>query len=103
MSARNSYPLKSSGNVRSYTFTVFTHDDNRPWVILGSERRMIELEDQAAFTNWAQHTYPRDRFSLHTRRLERFVRPPQRLASPARTSSDGDTWLLNATSGSDTC
>jgi hypothetical protein len=56
--------LRHHANVRSYGFTVFTHDPDRPWVILGSERRTIELDDHVVFSDWATNAYPRDRFTV---------------------------------------
>jgi hypothetical protein len=50
--------------VRSYDFTVFTHDPERPWVVLGSERRTIELDDHVAFGDWATTAFPRKRFTV---------------------------------------
>jgi hypothetical protein len=43
---------------------VFRHDPARPWVIVGSERRTIELEDHVVFTDWARDAYPRARFTV---------------------------------------
>jgi hypothetical protein len=56
--------VRHNTNVRSYEFTVCTHDQDRPWVVLGSERRTIKLDDHVVFSDWAAKTYPRDRFTV---------------------------------------
>ena len=40
--------------VRSYGFTITEHDTERPWIVVGQERRTAELNDDVAFFDWAR-------------------------------------------------
>jgi hypothetical protein len=47
-----------------YCFTVIEHDQDRPWIVLASERRMIELADGLDFFAWAHEQWPAPRWSV---------------------------------------
>jgi hypothetical protein len=50
--------------VRVYTFSVTEHDPERPWIVLGTGRHSVELEDGAEFFAWAAERWPRERFTV---------------------------------------
>ncbi|MGI8714330.1 MAG: hypothetical protein ACR2NR_14370 [Solirubrobacteraceae bacterium] len=50
--------------MRSYSFTVTEHDPERPWIIVGSGRHAIELEDDVQFFVWAREQWPAARFTV---------------------------------------
>ena len=44
--------------VPQYGFTITEHDPDRPWIVLGSEHRTVELEDDESFALWAAGHWP---------------------------------------------
>ena len=44
--------------MREYGFTITEHDPDRPWMVLSSEHRTIELPDGVAFFRWARERWP---------------------------------------------
>jgi hypothetical protein len=59
-----------SGSMRTYVpvtefrFTVFEHDPNRPWLVLGPTKHLtVELERAGDFPAWASEHWPGDRYT----------------------------------------
>jgi hypothetical protein len=50
--------------MHSYSFTVTEYRSDRPWLVVGQERRTVELDDQANFFEWAHRAWPEPRFSV---------------------------------------
>ena len=50
--------------MREYGFTITEHDPDRPWMVLSSEHRTIELPDGMDFFSWAQEQWPAPRWSV---------------------------------------
>ncbi len=50
--------------VRSFSFTVTEHDQDRPWIVSGVEQRTVELEDGVDFFAWAREQWPGERFTV---------------------------------------
>jgi hypothetical protein len=48
--------------VREYSFSVTEHDPDRPWVVRGHRRGVVELADDQDFFTWAHAEWPSDRF-----------------------------------------
>ncbi|MGB8878727.1 MAG: hypothetical protein WCD11_20560 [Solirubrobacteraceae bacterium] len=44
--------------MREYGFTITGHDRDRPWMVLVSEHRTIELPDGLDFFTWADRQWP---------------------------------------------
>lgn len=40
--------------VRAYGYTVFEHDVDQPWIVVGQEHRTVALDDGADFLSWAR-------------------------------------------------
>lgn len=51
--------------LQTFSYTVTEHDPVRPWLIIGQERRSIDLEDGRAFFVWAAKNWPADRFTVN--------------------------------------
>jgi hypothetical protein len=47
-----------------YSFTVTEHQPDKPWLVLGQERRIVELEDGENFFMWAHRAWPEPRFTV---------------------------------------
>ena len=50
--------------LRDYGYTVTEHDRTRPWIVLGSEHRIITLEDDVNFFAWAAGRWPAPRSTV---------------------------------------
>jgi hypothetical protein len=50
--------------VSSYSFTVTEHDPDKPWIVVGTGRHTVELEDGQDFFRWAVARWPSDRFTV---------------------------------------
>lgn len=50
--------------MRKYSFTIPEHDAERPWIVLSSEHRTIELPDGRDFFGWAREQWPSPRWSV---------------------------------------
>jgi hypothetical protein len=50
--------------VSEYSFTVWEHDAERPWIVLGSERHTATLADDVSFFEWARERWPSPRFKI---------------------------------------
>jgi hypothetical protein len=60
-------PLDQDANIRSmrrYGFQLTEHDEQKPWLIVGSRHEEIELPDDAAFFRWVAEHYPKHRYSV---------------------------------------
>lgn len=44
--------------VPEYSFTVWEHDAERPWIVVSQEHRTVTLEDGASFHEWARQAWP---------------------------------------------
>jgi len=47
-----------------YSYTVVEHEPNRPWLVVGSHHRSVELPDDQDFFGWAAQEWPADRFTV---------------------------------------
>ena len=47
-----------------YRYTVTEHDPERPWIVLGSNRRQVTLPDDSRFFEWVQEHWPAPRWSV---------------------------------------
>jgi hypothetical protein len=47
-----------------YSFTLWEHDAERPWVVVGQERHTAALEDGRSFFEWANERWPDPRFTV---------------------------------------
>ena len=50
--------------MREYSFTITEHDPDRPWIVVGSERRTITLPAETQFFAWAHEQWPAPRWSV---------------------------------------
>lgn len=51
--------------VPTYAFTIIEYDPDRPWVLLGEQRReTVDLDDDTEFWPWANAAWPRDRYRV---------------------------------------
>jgi hypothetical protein len=50
--------------VRVYNFTVTEYRADQPWVVIGSGRHRVELEDGQNFFAWADERWPKHRFKI---------------------------------------
>jgi hypothetical protein len=50
--------------VSEYGFQLTEHDRDRPWIVLSTEHRTIELEEGVNFRAWAQERWPASRFTV---------------------------------------
>jgi hypothetical protein len=47
-----------------YGYTIAEHDPGRPWIIVRSEHRTVELDDGEEFSEWAHAEWPSDRYTV---------------------------------------
>jgi hypothetical protein len=47
-----------------FGFTVSEHHPERPWIVVGSEHRTIQLDDGATFFEWAHEHWPEPRWTI---------------------------------------
>jgi hypothetical protein len=47
-----------------FSFTVTEHDPERPWIVLGSERQTVTLDDGVDFFEWSSERWPRPRWTV---------------------------------------
>jgi hypothetical protein len=47
-----------------YSFTRTEHDPVRPWIVRGSERRTIALDDGQSVFDWASERWPEPRWTV---------------------------------------
>jgi hypothetical protein len=50
--------------VPTYGFTISEHDQHKPWLVVGTEHRTVDLEPSINFFAWAAERWPPDRFSV---------------------------------------
>jgi hypothetical protein len=50
--------------VRRYSYTVTEHDAQKPWLVVGQARHLIELDEDMNFFSWAHTQWPRPRFEV---------------------------------------
>ena len=50
--------------MRVYNFTVTEYQADQPWVVIGSGRHRVELEDGVDFHEWASEHWPKERFKI---------------------------------------
>lgn len=50
--------------MREYSFSVTEHDPDRPWVVRGHRRGVVELADDQDFFTWAHAAWPSDRCTV---------------------------------------
>jgi hypothetical protein len=50
--------------MRLWGYQLTEHDPTKPWIVLGSEHRTIELPEERAFFEWANEAWPRDRYTV---------------------------------------
>jgi hypothetical protein len=50
--------------VREYRFTLTEYDPERPWIVLSTEHRAIELPDGSDFFAWARDRWQTPRWSV---------------------------------------
>ena len=50
--------------MRSYTFTVTEHDPDKPWIVVGQQRRTVELDDGAGFFEWVRRAWPEPHYTV---------------------------------------
>jgi hypothetical protein len=48
----------------TYAYDLIEYDPERPWIVLGSSRRTVELPDDQSFDQWAQRTWADDRYRV---------------------------------------
>ena len=46
-----------------YGFTLTEHDPERPWIVVGQEQRIVWLDDEARFFEWAAEQWPGPRWT----------------------------------------
>lgn len=44
--------MGTDARMREYGFTVTEHEPERPWIVLGSEHRMVTVDDHVDFSAW---------------------------------------------------
>ena len=47
-----------------YSYTVTEHDPEKPWLVRGSSRGTVTLDDDASFFAWARENWPAPRWSV---------------------------------------
>jgi hypothetical protein len=47
-----------------FRFTVWEHDGEKPWLVVGSERYTATLPDDLSFFEWAHGHWPSPRFRV---------------------------------------
>jgi hypothetical protein len=50
--------------VSEYSYTVFEHDVDEPWIIVSHEHRTVTLDDGADFLGWAREHWPDARWTV---------------------------------------
>jgi hypothetical protein len=50
--------------VRTFSFTITEHDQERPWIVNGVEHQTVEFEDDVDFFAWAAERWPAERFTV---------------------------------------
>jgi hypothetical protein len=59
--------LDDHANIRSmceYRYTVTEHDPERPWIVCGTSRGTVKLDDGANFFEWAHENWPAPQWSV---------------------------------------
>jgi hypothetical protein len=51
--------------VPEYRFTATEHDTERPWIVVSTERRTIELPDGTDFITWSRDRWPPSPRTVH--------------------------------------
>jgi hypothetical protein len=70
----------------AFSFTVTEHDPARPWIVVGSERRSVELDEGRSVYEWAAAMFPRSRFTVE---LDPFQPAEERSMDPDRSACPG--------------
>jgi hypothetical protein len=47
-----------------YAYTVTEHDAAKPWLVVGQQRRTVELEDGTNFFEWTHRAWPGPRVTV---------------------------------------
>jgi hypothetical protein len=50
--------------VPEYSFTVWEHDLDKPWVVVSQEHRTVTLDDGMSFSAWAAEQWPEPRWKV---------------------------------------
>jgi hypothetical protein len=50
--------------VSEYCYALTEHDPDRPWLVVGQQHRIVTLEDDANFFEWAHKEWPAPRWSV---------------------------------------
>jgi hypothetical protein len=50
--------------VPAYGFTLTEHDPAQPWIVRDQQHRIVELDDDEPFFEWASRKWPADRFTV---------------------------------------
>lgn len=50
--------------MQEVSFTVTEHDLEEPWIVVGTERHAIKLDDGENFFTWAAERWPTERFTV---------------------------------------
>jgi hypothetical protein len=48
----------------NYGFQLTEHDPDRPWIVLSSEHRTVEIEEGVGFHAWASERWPAPRWTV---------------------------------------
>ena len=48
----------------SYGFTITEHDEDQPWLVVGTSRGTVTLPDGESFFDWAHQHRPAPRWSV---------------------------------------
>ena len=51
--------------MRLWGYQLTEHDPAKPWLVLGSQHRTIELPEERSFFEWANEEWQRDRLHRH--------------------------------------
>lgn len=64
-------------HMTTYRYQLVEYDSERPWVVLRTARRTVDLPEDQDFDRWARQRFPDDRYRvLLDRATERW--PPPR-------------------------
>ena len=63
-----------------YRYQLVEYDPQRPWVVLDTAHRTVELPDDQNFDRWARERFPDDRFRVLRERATQRWPPPRNAA-----------------------
>jgi hypothetical protein len=47
-----------------FSFTVTEYSPDKPWLVVGSEHRTVQLDDREDFHDWAHERWPEPRWRV---------------------------------------